>query len=117
MQVQSLGREDPLVKGMAGNSLQYICLENPKDRGAPQVGYSPQGCKELDTAQLNTHTQKKPDMILVFKKHKTTIWGNKQQNSFKGHPGNNWSSQWAKLVAAFEYHIGLNSLYSRGSQP
>ena len=31
-QVQSLGWEDPLEKGMA--PLQYLCLENPMDRGA-----------------------------------------------------------------------------------
>ena len=30
--VQSLGREDPLEKGMA-TPLQYSCLENPMDRG------------------------------------------------------------------------------------
>ena len=28
-----------------GNSFQYSCLENPRNRG----GYSPRGCKELDT--------------------------------------------------------------------
>ena len=33
-QVQSLGREDPLEKGMA---TQYSCLENPMDRGAWQA--------------------------------------------------------------------------------
>ena len=32
-QVQSLGQEDPLEKGMA-NTLQYCCLGNPMDRGA-----------------------------------------------------------------------------------
>ena len=32
MQVQSLGRDDPL--GGNGNPLQYSCLENPVDRGA-----------------------------------------------------------------------------------
>ena len=31
MQVQSLGQEDPLEKGMA--ALQYSCLENAVDRG------------------------------------------------------------------------------------
>ena len=31
--VQSLGREDPLEKGMA-TPLQYFCLENPMDSGA-----------------------------------------------------------------------------------
>ena len=43
-QVQSLGQEDPLEKGIAtysailgegnGNPLQYSCLANPMDRGA-----------------------------------------------------------------------------------
>ena len=32
-QVQSLGWEDPLEKGMV-NPLKYSCLENPMDRGA-----------------------------------------------------------------------------------
>ena len=32
--VLSLGREDPLEKGMSIHSLQYSCLENPMDRGA-----------------------------------------------------------------------------------
>ena len=31
--VQSLGREDPLEKGMATQSSQYSCLENFMDRG------------------------------------------------------------------------------------
>ena len=33
-QVQSLGEEDPLEEKI-GNPLQYSCLENPMDRGAP----------------------------------------------------------------------------------
>ena len=32
-QIRSLGREDPLEKGMA-TQLQYSCLENAMDRGA-----------------------------------------------------------------------------------
>ena len=32
-QVQSLGWEDPLEKGMNGNPLQDSYLENPMDRG------------------------------------------------------------------------------------
>ena len=36
MQIQFLGLEDPLEKGI-GNSLQYFCLENPMDRGAWQA--------------------------------------------------------------------------------
>jgi len=39
-----------------GNSLQYSCLENPMDRGAPQVGYSPQGHKESDMTEVSSHT-------------------------------------------------------------
>ena len=35
--VPSMGREDPLEEGMAGNPLQYSCLENPMDRGAWQA--------------------------------------------------------------------------------
>ena len=36
MQVQSLGREDPLEEELA-NPLQYSCLGNPTDRGAWQA--------------------------------------------------------------------------------
>ena len=32
--VRSLGWEDPLEKGMAGNPLQYSCLEKSMNRGA-----------------------------------------------------------------------------------
>ena len=32
-----------------GNPLQYCCLENPVDRIL--VGYSPWGCRELDTTE------------------------------------------------------------------
>ena len=35
-QIQSLGQEDPLEKGMV-NPLQCSCLENPIDRGAWQT--------------------------------------------------------------------------------
>ena len=36
-----------------GNPLQYSCLENPRDRGAWWVDYSPRGHKEWDmTEQL-----------------------------------------------------------------
>ena len=35
--VQSLDREDPLEKGMAGYPLQYSCLENSMDRGTWQA--------------------------------------------------------------------------------
>ena len=34
-------------EGGNGNPLQYSCLENPMDRGAYLVGYSPWGSKEL----------------------------------------------------------------------
>ena len=43
--------------GGHSNPLQYSCLENPMDRGAPQAGYSPWGHKELDTTEAtHTHT-------------------------------------------------------------
>ena len=34
MWVQSLGWEDPLEEGMAGDPLQYSCLDNSMDSGA-----------------------------------------------------------------------------------
>ena len=36
--------------GGNGNQLQYSCLENPMDRGAP-AGYSPRGRKQSDTTE------------------------------------------------------------------
>ena len=51
-QVQSLGQEDPLEKGMATHS--GILARRIPWTGEP-AGYSPWGCKELDmTEQLNT---------------------------------------------------------------
>ena len=44
---RSLGWEDPLEEGI-DNPLQYSCLENPHGQRSP-AGYSPWGCKELDT--------------------------------------------------------------------
>ena len=46
-QVQSLGREDPLEKGMTAHS--SVCLENPVDRSL--ADYSPWGYKELDMTE------------------------------------------------------------------
>ena len=43
--VRSLGREDPLEKGMATHS-SILAWRIPMDRG-----YSPWGCKELDTTE------------------------------------------------------------------
>ena len=37
--------------GGKGNRLQDSCLENPMDREACLVSYSPQGCKESDTTE------------------------------------------------------------------
>ena len=43
-------------RGGNGNPLQYFFLGNPVDRGV-WWGYSPQGCKELDTTEwLSTYT-------------------------------------------------------------
>ena len=71
MHVRSLGREDPLVKGMATHSNIFAWRipwteEPPKWATVHRVA-------ELDTTHMtqHTHTQIKPDMILVFKKHKT----------------------------------------------
>ena len=48
--VLSLGRKDPPGEGN-NNPLQYSCLKNPMDGWRSLVGYSPWGCKELDTAK------------------------------------------------------------------
>ena len=45
-------RDVGLIPGLGrshGNPLQYSCLENPMDRSL--VGYSPEGCKELDMTE------------------------------------------------------------------
>ena len=52
--VQSLGWEDPQLRGGHGNSLQYSCLENPHGQRC-LVGYSLWGRKEsVMTAWLST---------------------------------------------------------------
>ena len=47
--IPGLGRSP---EGGHGNSLQYSCLENPHGQRS-LVGYSPQGCKEFDMAQVS----------------------------------------------------------------
>ena len=46
--IPGLGR---FPSGGHGNPLQYSCLENPKERGASRVCYSPWGWKELDMTE------------------------------------------------------------------
>ena len=71
--VQSLGQEDPLEKGMATHSSilawKFLRTEEP-------VGYSPWGCKELDTTEQLTH----------FNIHHF-YWGPGPQNSLCCHVG------------------------------
>ena len=64
------------------NPLQYSGLENPMDKGAWQmVGYSPWGCKELDSADpVNNsdirevkHIKKKNSKNLIKEKGKEII--------------------------------------------
>ena len=45
--ISELGRSPG---GGQGNPLQYSCLENPHGQRS-LVGYSPWGCKELDTTE------------------------------------------------------------------
>ena len=52
MQVQYLGQEDPLEKGMATHS-SILAWRIPQ---RSLVGYSPWGHKESDTTELLTHT-------------------------------------------------------------
>ena len=51
--VQSLGWEHPLEKGMATHS-SFLPGEFHGQRSL--AGYSPWGCKELDTTERLTHT-------------------------------------------------------------
>ena len=54
--VQSLGQEDPLEKGMAPTPV-FLPGEFHGQRSL--AGYSPWGCKELDTTEQLTLTQPK----------------------------------------------------------
>ena len=56
MRVQSLGWEDPLEEGMAGNPLQYLAWRMPWTEELGRI--SPQGHKESDTTEVTqqTHT-------------------------------------------------------------
>ena len=50
----SLGKLCELAGEGNGNLLNYSCLENPMDRGAWYVTYSPWGCKESETTEQLT---------------------------------------------------------------
>ena len=52
-QVQSLGQEDPLEKGMATHSLVFMPGESHGQRSL--VGYSPWVLKESDTTEQQFH--------------------------------------------------------------
>ena len=57
-EIQDLGSIPGLGRfpgGGHGNPLKYSCLENPMDRGAWRAIVSPQGRKELDTAEGTQH--------------------------------------------------------------
>ena len=67
--VQSLGREDPLEKGMATHS--SILAQRIPWTEEPGVGYSPWGCKESGMTEA-TNT-------FAFSKHKTIAIGGCQR--------------------------------------
>ena len=51
--------------GGNGNALQYSCLENP-DGQRSLTGYSPWGCKELDTTErLSMHTRTLTSLVFL----------------------------------------------------
>ena len=60
---RSLGREH-------GNPLQYACLENPHGQRR-LAGYSPWGCKELDTAE-QLITQHSNESVVALLNHRNT---------------------------------------------
>ena len=64
-QVQSLGLEDALRKGMATHS-SILAWRIPWTKERSLEGYSPWGHKESDTAyQLNTHAQWSVKILLI----------------------------------------------------
>ena len=54
-QVRSLGQEDPLEEGMATYSI-ILAWRNPSGQ-RNLAGYSPYGCKKLDTPKATEHTR------------------------------------------------------------
>ena len=70
-QIQPLGREEPLKKGMASP----VFLPGEFHGLRSLAGYSPQGCKESDTTERLTHKSQK-----IFKKSALS--------SHKSHGGN-----------------------------
>ena len=59
MSVQPLDREDPLEEGRATTP---VFLPGKSHGQRSLVGYSPWGCKELDTTE-RTHTNSQVDII------------------------------------------------------
>ena len=55
MQVQSVGQEDPLEKGMT--ILQYSCLENPMDRGTWQATVQSITKSQARLKRLSSHAR------------------------------------------------------------
>ena len=53
-----------------GNPLQYACLENPHGQRR-LAGYSPWGCKELDTAE-QLITQHSNESVVALLNHRNT---------------------------------------------
>ena len=64
--VQSLRWEDPLENGI-GYPLQYLCLENPMDRGAWRLTVL--GTAELDTTEQLTLSLSAPSLLRVWESH------------------------------------------------
>ena len=57
MRVQFLGQEDSCGGGH-GNTLQYSCLENPKERGAWWATVHRVSKSQTRLERLSTHTRK-----------------------------------------------------------
>ena len=54
-EADSIPELERIPGGGNGNPLRYSCLENPTDRGAWQVAYSPRGCKESEMPEQLAH--------------------------------------------------------------
>ena len=71
MQVHFLGGEDPLEKGMATHS-SILASETPWT-DCSLVGYSPWGCKELDTTERLALQVKRASLVVQMAMKETQV--------------------------------------------
>ena len=84
--------------GGQGNPFQYSCVENPMDRGAVTVVYSPQGCKELDTTEAAQHTRAHTQTGLIWLVNSNSIASFEEARfqEIRGHVGETYIARICK---------------------